>query len=204
MREAKVYSEIVPHELPIDELLARRPAAVVLSGGPSSVYAEGAPSVDPGDGGGTGGRGGGGRVLVAVLGAVALVLVVVAGVLAIGRSRDTGSGGTAGPGGSTGSTAAPTISSVDVDAAGDTARITWSDTAPPGTRHVVYAWAAGAKREVAATASPASVAITAGRPVCFQIVAVDDAGFIRSEPRCVNGGDPSDLVGGPASPPGTA
>jgi GMP synthase (glutamine-hydrolysing) len=47
VREAKVYSEIVPHELPVDELLARRPAAVVLSGGPSSVYADGAPSIDP-------------------------------------------------------------------------------------------------------------------------------------------------------------
>jgi GMP synthase (glutamine-hydrolysing) len=47
VREAGVYSEIVPHTMPVDELLARRPAAVVLSGGPSSVYAEGAPSVDP-------------------------------------------------------------------------------------------------------------------------------------------------------------
>jgi GMP synthase (glutamine-hydrolysing) len=47
VREADVYSEIVPHTLPVAELLARRPAAVILSGGPSSVYAEGAPSVDP-------------------------------------------------------------------------------------------------------------------------------------------------------------
>ena len=47
VREAGVYSEIVPHTMPVEELLARRPAAVVLSGGPSSVYAEGAPSVDP-------------------------------------------------------------------------------------------------------------------------------------------------------------
>ena len=47
VREAKVYSEIVPHEMPVDEMLARRPAAVVLSGGPASVYADGAPSIDP-------------------------------------------------------------------------------------------------------------------------------------------------------------
>ena len=47
VREAGVYSEIVPHTMPVAELLARRPAAVVLSGGPSSVYADGAPSVDP-------------------------------------------------------------------------------------------------------------------------------------------------------------
>jgi GMP synthase (glutamine-hydrolysing) len=47
VREAGVYSEIVPHTMPVDELLARRPAAVILSGGPSSVYADGAPSVDP-------------------------------------------------------------------------------------------------------------------------------------------------------------
>ena len=47
VREAKVYSEVVPHTLPISELLARNPAAVILSGGPSSVYAEGAPPLDP-------------------------------------------------------------------------------------------------------------------------------------------------------------
>jgi GMP synthase (glutamine-hydrolysing) len=47
IREARVYSEVVPHDLPVDELLARRPAAIILSGGPSSVYAEGAPDVDP-------------------------------------------------------------------------------------------------------------------------------------------------------------
>ena len=47
VREAHVYSEIVPHDLPVDEVLAREPAAVILSGGPSSVYQEGAPQVDP-------------------------------------------------------------------------------------------------------------------------------------------------------------
>ncbi|HEV3172924.1 MAG TPA: glutamine-hydrolyzing GMP synthase [Actinocrinis sp.] len=45
VREARVYSEIVPHTMPVAEMLARRPAAIILSGGPSSVYADGAPHV---------------------------------------------------------------------------------------------------------------------------------------------------------------
>ncbi|WP_396134514.1 glutamine-hydrolyzing GMP synthase [Citricoccus sp. I39-566] len=47
VREANVYSEVVPHSLSAEEILAREPAALILSGGPSSVYAEGAPSLDP-------------------------------------------------------------------------------------------------------------------------------------------------------------
>ncbi len=46
VREARVYSEIVPHTMPVAEIAARRPAAVILSGGPSSVYETGAPSLD--------------------------------------------------------------------------------------------------------------------------------------------------------------
>ena len=46
VREAKVYSEIVPHTMPVAEMIARRPRAIILSGGPSSVYADGAPQVD--------------------------------------------------------------------------------------------------------------------------------------------------------------
>lgn len=46
VREAHVYSEIVPHTMPVAEMLARDPIAIVLSGGPSSVYADGAPHVD--------------------------------------------------------------------------------------------------------------------------------------------------------------
>jgi GMP synthase (glutamine-hydrolysing) len=46
VREARVYSEIVPHTMPVAEMLERRPAALILSGGPSSVYAEGAPGID--------------------------------------------------------------------------------------------------------------------------------------------------------------
>jgi GMP synthase (glutamine-hydrolysing) len=47
IREARVYSEIVPHSMPVAEMLGRHPAAIVLSGGPSSVYEPGAPQVDP-------------------------------------------------------------------------------------------------------------------------------------------------------------
>ena len=39
VRECHVYSEIVPATMPAGEILARRPAAVILSGGPASVYA---------------------------------------------------------------------------------------------------------------------------------------------------------------------
>lgn len=47
VREAHVFSQIIAHTTPVDEIAARRPAAVILSGGPSSVYAPGAPQVDP-------------------------------------------------------------------------------------------------------------------------------------------------------------
>jgi GMP synthase (glutamine-hydrolysing) len=47
VREARVYSEIVPHTMSTADILGRRPAAIILSGGPASVYAPGAPSVDP-------------------------------------------------------------------------------------------------------------------------------------------------------------
>src|SRR5215510_857303 len=48
VREARVYSELVSHRATADEVARRNPAAVILSGGPASVYADGAPSVDPG------------------------------------------------------------------------------------------------------------------------------------------------------------
>src|SRR5436190_15753532 len=48
VRECRVYSELVPHTISPQEVRARRPLALVLSGGPASVYAEGAPRVDPG------------------------------------------------------------------------------------------------------------------------------------------------------------
>ncbi|WP_375401310.1 glutamine-hydrolyzing GMP synthase [uncultured Amnibacterium sp.] len=48
VREANVYSEIVPHTVTADEIRARNPAGIVLSGGPSSVYEPGSPGLDPG------------------------------------------------------------------------------------------------------------------------------------------------------------
>jgi len=45
VREANVYSEIVPHTFTTEQILAKNPAAIILSGGPSSVYADGAPRV---------------------------------------------------------------------------------------------------------------------------------------------------------------
>ena len=48
IRECHVYSEIVAYDTSLDELRAMRPAGIVLSGGPASVYERGAPRVDPG------------------------------------------------------------------------------------------------------------------------------------------------------------
>ena len=48
VREADVYSEIVPSTISAEEVRAKAPAAIVLSGGPSSVYEEGAPRLDEG------------------------------------------------------------------------------------------------------------------------------------------------------------
>lgn len=48
VREAGVYSEIVPHTVTAAEVAARNPVGIVLSGGPSSVYEEGSPALDPG------------------------------------------------------------------------------------------------------------------------------------------------------------
>src|SRR6185312_14117006 len=47
VREAHVYSEIVPHTITAAELAARKPAGVILSGGPKSVNVPGAPLLDP-------------------------------------------------------------------------------------------------------------------------------------------------------------
>ena len=47
VREARIYSEVVPHTITADEVREKNPAALILSGGPASVYADGAPSLDP-------------------------------------------------------------------------------------------------------------------------------------------------------------
>ena len=48
VRECRVYSEIVAHDVPAAELAARDPIGIILSGGPASIYEHGAPAVDPG------------------------------------------------------------------------------------------------------------------------------------------------------------
>jgi len=47
VRQANVYSEIVPSSMPVAEMIAKKPKAIILSGGPSSVYEPGAPTLDP-------------------------------------------------------------------------------------------------------------------------------------------------------------
>jgi GMP synthase (glutamine-hydrolysing) len=47
IREARVYSEIVPRTMPLAEMLAKRPRGIVFSGGPASVHVDAAPTVDP-------------------------------------------------------------------------------------------------------------------------------------------------------------
>ncbi|HYD09455.1 MAG TPA: glutamine-hydrolyzing GMP synthase [Acidimicrobiales bacterium] len=48
VREAHVYSEIVPHTITAEEIWARKPAGVIFSGGPASVHQDGAPRIDEG------------------------------------------------------------------------------------------------------------------------------------------------------------
>ena len=47
VREARVYSELIPHDTPVEEISARKPEGIILSGGPNSVYEDGAPRIDP-------------------------------------------------------------------------------------------------------------------------------------------------------------
>ncbi len=46
VREARVYSELIPHDTPVEEIAARKPEGIILSGGPNSVYEDGAPRID--------------------------------------------------------------------------------------------------------------------------------------------------------------
>jgi GMP synthase (glutamine-hydrolysing) len=46
VREARVYSELVPYDAPVEEIMARKPEGIILSGGPNSVYGKEAPRVD--------------------------------------------------------------------------------------------------------------------------------------------------------------
>jgi GMP synthase (glutamine-hydrolysing) len=46
VRDCGVFSELLPHDVALDELLTRKPRGIILSGGPASVYAEGAPPLE--------------------------------------------------------------------------------------------------------------------------------------------------------------
>ena len=48
VREARLYSEVIPHTMTAEEVAAKNPAALILSGGPSSVYADDAPALQGG------------------------------------------------------------------------------------------------------------------------------------------------------------
>ena len=47
VRECRVYSELVPHDVPIERIKAYAPKGIILSGGPMSVYVDDAPQLDP-------------------------------------------------------------------------------------------------------------------------------------------------------------
>ncbi len=47
VREAHVYSELIPHSMPVEKILAKKPLAIIFSGGPASVFEPGAPHIDP-------------------------------------------------------------------------------------------------------------------------------------------------------------
>ncbi|MCW2971539.1 MAG: synthase, large subunit, partial [Solirubrobacterales bacterium] len=46
VRDCGVFSELLPHHVSLEEIVARKPSGIILSGGPASVYAEGAPALD--------------------------------------------------------------------------------------------------------------------------------------------------------------
>ncbi len=47
VRECRVYSQLVPHDISVDDIKARKPKGLIFSGGPMSVYVDGAPRPDP-------------------------------------------------------------------------------------------------------------------------------------------------------------
>ena len=47
VRECGVFSELLPHDVPLEEITRRAPKGLILSGGPASVYADGAPALRP-------------------------------------------------------------------------------------------------------------------------------------------------------------
>ena len=49
VRECRVYCELHPYTMPLDAIRAFGPSGIIFTGGPNSVYAPGAPQVDPAD-----------------------------------------------------------------------------------------------------------------------------------------------------------
>ena len=47
VRECRVFSEMIPYDTPVEEIRAKHPEGIILSGGPNSVYENGAPRVGP-------------------------------------------------------------------------------------------------------------------------------------------------------------
>ena len=47
VRECHVYSEVIPWNTPLADILARKPKGIILSGGPSTVHDPHAPMIDP-------------------------------------------------------------------------------------------------------------------------------------------------------------
>src|SRR4030081_1565264 len=48
VRDCGVFSELLPHHVALEEVAARKPRGIILSGGPASVYAHGPPALDRG------------------------------------------------------------------------------------------------------------------------------------------------------------
>src|ERR1700721_3281405 len=48
VRDCGVFSELLPHHVPLEEVIKRKPRGIILSGGPASVYAPGAPALERG------------------------------------------------------------------------------------------------------------------------------------------------------------
>src|SRR6478736_49826 len=48
VRDCGVFSELLPHHVPLEQVAARKPRGIILSGGPASVYADGAPPLERG------------------------------------------------------------------------------------------------------------------------------------------------------------